>query len=55
MRLHRSPATDEDADAVVSWWVVDDAVGSPLERGLDEQVPHWLAEEWPFAEIRYGV
>lgn len=48
------PQQADDADAIVSWWVVDDAVGSPLERALDEQVPRWLAEEWPFAEVRYG-
>jgi hypothetical protein len=49
------PRQAGDADAIVSWWVVDDAVGSPLERALDERVPRWLAEEWPFAEVRYGV
>jgi hypothetical protein len=31
-------------DAVVSWWVVDDAVGTDLERALGELVPLWLAE-----------
>ena len=31
-------------DAVVSWWVVDDAVGTDLQRALGELVPLWLAE-----------
>jgi hypothetical protein len=43
------PATD----AVVSWWVVDEAVGSELERTLDGFVPLWLAETWGFGAVRY--
>jgi hypothetical protein len=49
------PAGAEGIDAVVSWWVVDDAVGSPLEAALDEAVPAWLEDVWPFRSIRYGV
>jgi hypothetical protein len=45
--------TDKSADAVVSWWVVDDAVGSELERALDDLVPGWLAETWGFAAVEY--
>ena len=41
--------------AVVSWWVVDDAVGSAIERALDEAVPAWLAADWPLKGIRFGV
>ncbi len=41
--------------AVVSWWVVDDAVGTALERALDEAVPAWLAVDWPLEGIRFGV
>jgi hypothetical protein len=33
-------------DAVASWWVVDDAVGSDLERELDAFVPAWLRDVW---------
>ena len=40
-------------DAVVSWWVVDDAVGTDLERALDELVPRWLAETWRFRSVGY--
>ncbi|HET7171246.1 MAG TPA: hypothetical protein VFI18_06400 [Gaiellales bacterium] len=39
------------ADAVASWWVVDDAVGTELERALDELVPDWLAETWGFRSV----
>jgi hypothetical protein len=35
-------------DAVVSWWLVDDAVGSELDRALAEFVPRWLSECWGF-------
>ena len=38
-------------DAVVSWWVVDDAVGTDLERALGELVPTWLAETWRFRSV----
>jgi hypothetical protein len=41
-------------EAVVSWWVVDDAVGSKLERALDAFVPRWLAQTWRFRSVRYA-
>jgi hypothetical protein len=43
------PEDGEDCDARVSWWVVDDRVGSPLEHELDEFVPRWVATAWPFS------
>ena len=49
------PGDAEGIDAVVSWWVVDAAVGSPLEAALDDAVPRWLAASWPFRDVRYGV
>ena len=36
---------------MVSWWVVDDAVGCALERALDDLVPGWLAETWGFTAV----
>jgi hypothetical protein len=45
-----SPA---NADAVVSWWVVDRAVGSELERVLEAFVPGWLANVWGFRAVHY--
>jgi hypothetical protein len=38
-------------DAATSWWVVDEAVGSELERTLDALVPVWLAETWGFRSV----
>jgi RimJ/RimL family protein N-acetyltransferase len=46
----RSPS---GSDAVVSWWLVDDARGSELERALDEFVPSWLADTWGFRNVHY--
>jgi RimJ/RimL family protein N-acetyltransferase len=47
---------DDDAhDAVVSWWLVDDLIGSELEATIDAFVPAWLREHWPFTNIRFGV
>ena len=38
-------------DAVTSWWVVDDAAGTELERELDAFVPVWLADTWGFRSV----
>jgi len=42
------PEPDDQADVLVSWWVVDAAVGSELERELNEFLPGWITEAWPF-------
>jgi hypothetical protein len=41
-------------DVQVSSWVVDDLVGSELERTLDEFVPRWLRETWGFTRVDYS-
>jgi hypothetical protein len=33
--------------------VVDDLVGSEVERALDELVPAWVAADWPLERPRY--
>jgi hypothetical protein len=53
--VYVDPTDEPGADAVVSWWVVDEAVGTELERALDAFVPRWLAAEWPFRAPRIGV
>jgi hypothetical protein len=53
--VYIDPADEPDVDAVVSWWVVDDAVGTEVERALDAFVPRWLDEGWPFRAVRFGV
>lgn len=47
-------AVPSDTDAVVSWWVVDHAVGSDLERALDRFVPRWLREVWRFERVEFS-
>jgi hypothetical protein len=47
----RSPA---GTDAVASWWVVDKAAGTELERTLDDFVPRWLTETWGFESVDYS-
>jgi hypothetical protein len=42
-------------DAVVSWWVVDDLVGTPVEAALGALVPRWIDEVWPVRRPWYGV
>ena len=51
--VYVDPPERVGADADVSWWVVDDAVGSPLEVALAEFVPRWLAQAWPFTNPRF--
>ena len=41
------------ADAEISWWVVDDCVGTDVEAALNELVPRWIAEDWPLSSPRY--
>jgi hypothetical protein len=51
--IYVDPAEKVGADADISWWVVDDEVGGPLEHALDEFVPQWIASAWPFARPRF--
>ena len=47
------PADDDDeADADIWWWVVDEAVGTDLEQALQEFISHWIGEDWPFSSPR---
>jgi hypothetical protein len=46
----RAPA---GADAVVSWWVVDEHAGGALDTTLREFVPRWLADTWRFTAVHY--
>jgi hypothetical protein len=51
--VYIDPPEKPGADAEISWWVVDECVGTDLERALDEFVPTWIAEVWPLAAPRY--
>lgn len=51
--LYIDPPERVGADGEMSWWVVDDLVGSEAERALDAWVPQWIAADWPFQRPRY--
>lgn len=51
--VYIDPPDGEDHDALVSWWVVDDRVGTPLEAELDRFVPGWVTAAWPFTRPRF--
>jgi hypothetical protein len=51
--VYIDPAERAGADADISWWVVDNAVGGPLEAALFEFVPQWIAAAWPFTSPRF--
>jgi hypothetical protein len=50
--LYLDPPAPGDAtpahDVEYSWWVVDEMVGTDLERALEEFVPRWIVTAWPF-------
>ncbi len=51
--VYIDPPEKVGADAEVSWWVVDDLVGSELEATLDAFVPSWIAASWPLHAPRF--
>jgi RimJ/RimL family protein N-acetyltransferase len=51
--VYIDPPEKEGADAEISWWVVDELVGSNLEAALDALVPAWIAASWPLRQPRY--
>jgi hypothetical protein len=51
--VYVDPPEKVGADAEICWWVVDAAVGAPVEAELDRFVPTWIAEVWPFRQPRY--
>ncbi len=51
--VYIDPAVKVGADADVSWWVVDNLLGTTVEGVLDEYLPEWLWSEWPFTQIRF--
>jgi hypothetical protein len=53
--VYLDPPEVEGSDVEVSWWVVDDEVGTDLERALADAVPRWLTAEWPFTAPRYSL
>lgn len=53
--VYVDPSDGPGCDAVISWWVRDEYVGSELESTLDAFVPDWIARDWPLTSPFYGV
>lgn len=51
--VYIDPPEKPGADAEISWWVIDDLVGSDVEASLDELVPAWIGSAWPLSNPRY--
>ncbi|WP_406016375.1 N-acetyltransferase [Streptomyces sp. NBC_00984] len=51
--VYIDPPERAGADGEISWWVVDELVGSKVEQALDELVPQWIAADWPFEQPRF--
>ena len=51
--VYIDPPEKVGAGAEISWWVIDELVGSSVEATLDAFVPAWVADQWPIATPRY--
>lgn len=51
--VYVDPPERVGADVDVSWWVVADERGGPLERAVRRDVPHWIRTSWPFEDPRF--
>lgn len=51
--VYIDPPQRVGADTDISWWVVDHLVGSEVEAALDDAVPRWIDDVWPFERPRY--
>lgn len=51
--VYIDPPERAGADGEISWWVVDELVGSKVEQALDALVPQWIAADWPFEQPRF--
>jgi hypothetical protein len=51
--VYIDPPEKVGSDADISWWVVADAVGTPLDAALMDAVPRWIAAAWPFVHPRF--
>ncbi|MFF5484571.1 GNAT family N-acetyltransferase [Streptomyces virginiae] len=51
--VYIDPPERAGADGEISWWVVDELVDSEVEQALDELVPRWIADDWPFEQPRF--
>ncbi len=53
--VYIDPSAESEHGAVVSWWVIDEMVGSELEQQLERFVPRWIERSWPLTNVRFGV
>lgn len=51
--VYIEPTDKPGADTDISWWVVDELVGSEVEAALDAFVPRWISADWPLERPRY--
>jgi hypothetical protein len=51
--VYIDPPEKAGADAEISWWVIDERLGTALQQTLDWLVPRWIADAWPFERPRY--
>lgn len=51
--LYIDPPERVGADADLSWWVIDQLVGTTLDEAVGRFIPTWIESGWPFTRPRY--
>jgi hypothetical protein len=51
--VYIDPPEKAGADAEISWWIIDEKLGTDLQQTLDALIPQWIAGAWPFGQPRY--
>ena len=51
--VYIDPPERVGADAEISWWIVDELIGSQLDHRFGEVVTAWIADRWPLARPRF--
>jgi RimJ/RimL family protein N-acetyltransferase len=50
--VYLDPPEADGTDAEISWWVVDDQVGTELEAAMLPAIEAWLDDAWPLTRPR---
>jgi len=51
--VYIDPPEKAGADVEISWWLIDELVGTDVEAAMAALVPAWIAAEWPFMTPRF--
>ncbi len=52
--VYLDPPDEPGCDVVVTWWVVDELLGTEAEAELARFVPVWVTTVWPFKSPKFA-